>query len=108
MKKLVTNKPLRVASIFFKGKQQPLRNRIVWIAGNYLVVAKDENDTAPHMVQRRQGRQTGRRRTDAGTLARAVGTAYRFLLTAIHALRLIAARGEQASMRAWSPRVCTV
>ena len=47
MKKLVINKPLRVASIFFKGKQQPLRNRIVWMAGNFLVVAKDENDTAP-------------------------------------------------------------
>lgn len=47
MERLIANKPLRAAAIYFKGKQQPLRNRIVWVAGNFLVVAKDENDTAP-------------------------------------------------------------
>lgn len=47
MERLITNKPLRAAAIYFKGKQQPLRSRIVWVAGNFLVVAKDESDTAP-------------------------------------------------------------
>lgn len=47
MERLTVNKPLRAAAVFFKGKSQPLRNRIVWIAGGFLVVARDENDTAP-------------------------------------------------------------
>ncbi len=42
------NKPLRVKAIYLKGSNnKPLRDRIVWIAYNFLVVAQDENDTAP-------------------------------------------------------------
>ena len=42
------NKPLRVKAIYLKGSDnKPLRDRIVWIAYNFLVVAQDENDTAP-------------------------------------------------------------
>lgn len=47
MERFIANKPLRAAAIYFKGKLPPLRNRIVWVAGDFLVVAKDENDTAP-------------------------------------------------------------
>lgn len=60
MEKLVTNKPLRAAAIYFKGIPQPLNNRIVWAAGNFLVVAKDESDIAPtwynvDMIDRMEG-----------------------------------------------------
>ena len=42
------NKPLRVKAIYLKGSNnKPLRDRIVWIAYNFLVVAQDETDTAP-------------------------------------------------------------
>ena len=47
MQRLNINKPLRVKNIYFKGKGQPIHNCIVWVAANFLVVAKDENDTAP-------------------------------------------------------------
>ena len=47
MEKLQANKPLRAAAIYFKDEQQPLQNRLIWVAGNFLVVAQDENDTAP-------------------------------------------------------------
>ncbi len=42
------NKPLRVKALYLKGSStKPLRNRIVYIAGNFLIVAQDEQDTAP-------------------------------------------------------------
>lgn len=47
MERLNVNKPLRVQAIYFKGNGKPLRDRIVWVAANFLVVARDENDTAP-------------------------------------------------------------
>lgn len=47
MERISVNKPLRAKAIYFKGKSQPLRNRLVWVAGNFLVVAQDEFDTAP-------------------------------------------------------------
>lgn len=47
MEWLSLNKPLRVKSIYFKGKSQPLRDRLVFIAGNFLIVARDEFDAAP-------------------------------------------------------------
>lgn len=47
MERISINKPLRVKAIYFKGKSQPLRNRLVWVAGNFLVVAQDEFDAAP-------------------------------------------------------------
>lgn len=47
MDKLLTNKPLLARAIFFKGDTEPLRDRLVWPAGNFLVVAKDETDEAP-------------------------------------------------------------
>lgn len=47
MKKLNLNKPLEVQAIYFKGNSKPLRNRIVFIADNFLIVGQDEEDTAP-------------------------------------------------------------
>lgn len=41
------NKPLKAKAIYFKGNNKPLRDRLIYIAGNFLVVAQDENDTAP-------------------------------------------------------------
>ncbi len=55
------NKPLRAKSIYFKdGNNKPLRDRLVWITSAFLVVAQDENDTAPtwynvDMVERLEG-----------------------------------------------------
>lgn len=47
MKKLNIDKPLKVQALYLKGNNKPLRNRIVFIAGNFLIVAQDEEDTAP-------------------------------------------------------------
>ena len=47
MERLNTNKPLRAKAIYLKGNSKPLRDRCVYIAGNFLVVAQDEEDTAP-------------------------------------------------------------
>lgn len=44
---LELNKPLRVQLIRFLGNIPPERDRIVYVAGNFLIVAKDENDDAP-------------------------------------------------------------
>lgn len=41
------NKPVKIKAIFLKGSNKPLRDRIAWIAVNFLVVAQDENDQAP-------------------------------------------------------------
>ena len=47
MKRLELTKPLKAKAIYLKGNSKPLRDRIIFIAGNFLVVAKDEEDTAP-------------------------------------------------------------
>ena len=47
MKKLNIDKPLKVQALYLKGNSKPLRNRIVFIASNFLIVAQDEEDTAP-------------------------------------------------------------
>lgn len=44
---LITERPLKVRAIYFRGSQKPLTNRVMWLAGNFLVVAKDKDDTAP-------------------------------------------------------------
>ena len=41
------NKPLRVKAIYFKGNTEPLEDKVIWIASNFLVVAHDESDAAP-------------------------------------------------------------
>jgi hypothetical protein len=47
MLKLELTKPYKAKAIHLKGSSKPLRDRIVFIAGNFLVVAQDMNDTAP-------------------------------------------------------------
>ena len=47
MERINVIKPLRAKGIYLKGNSKPLHNRIIWIAGNFLVVAEDEEDTAP-------------------------------------------------------------
>lgn len=47
MTKLELTKPYKAKAIHLKGNSKPLRDRIVFIAGNFLVVAQDMNDTAP-------------------------------------------------------------
>lgn len=47
MQRLNLNVPLWASAVYFKNQKAPLRNRIVWVSYNFLVVAKDENDNAP-------------------------------------------------------------
>lgn len=47
MEKLNVQKPLKVKALFFKGNSKPLRDRIVYIAGNFLIVGQHEEDNAP-------------------------------------------------------------
>ena len=47
MQRLNINMPLRASAIYFKDQEAPLPERIIYVAGNFLVVAEDENDTAP-------------------------------------------------------------
>ena len=47
MLKLELTKPYKAKAIHLKGSSKALRDRIVFIAGNFLVVAQDMNDTAP-------------------------------------------------------------
>ena len=47
MQRISIDKPLRVKAIYLKGNTEPLQDKLVWIAYNFLVVAQDENDTAP-------------------------------------------------------------
>lgn len=41
------NKPMYAKAIYVKGNSKPLRDRIVFFADRFLIVAQDENDTAP-------------------------------------------------------------
>ena len=45
--RIITNRPLRARTIYFKDNSEPLRDRVIWLAANYLVVGVDENDEAP-------------------------------------------------------------
>lgn len=47
MRKLDMSKPLKVKAIYLKGNNRPLQDRCVFVAGNFLIVGKDEEDTAP-------------------------------------------------------------
>lgn len=47
MERININEPLKAAAIYLKGSSKPLRNRIIWVAYNFLVVAQDIEDTAP-------------------------------------------------------------
>ena len=47
MQRISIDKPLRVKAIYLKGNTEPLQDKLVWIAYNFLVVAQGENDTAP-------------------------------------------------------------
>lgn len=47
MQRLNITVPLRASAIFFKDQEAPLLDRIIYAAGDFLVVAEDENDTAP-------------------------------------------------------------
>lgn len=43
------NKPFEVNQIVFKDRDQdPLCDRIVFVAGNFVIVAENESDTAPN------------------------------------------------------------
>lgn len=47
MQRLSMNKPMKAAAIYFKGKSMPLRDRLIWVSGNFLIVAQDEEDVKP-------------------------------------------------------------
>lgn len=47
MHRISMDKPLKAKAVYLKGKQHPLRDRIIWLYGNFLLVAKDSEDTAP-------------------------------------------------------------
>ena len=47
MEKLNIYRPLRAQAIYLKGNSKPLRDRIIFVSSNFLIVGKDINDTAP-------------------------------------------------------------
>lgn len=47
MEKLNINMPLRAKAVYLKGNSKPLRDRLIYIAGNFLVVAREEEDEEP-------------------------------------------------------------
>ncbi len=47
MLKLELTKAYKAKAIYLKGSSKPLYDRIVFFAGNFLVVAQDANDTSP-------------------------------------------------------------
>lgn len=47
MKAPSISKPLQCDAIYLKGKDKPLRDRLIFLIGSFVVVAKDEEDTAP-------------------------------------------------------------
>lgn len=60
MEKLITNKPLLAKAIYFKNGYQTIHNCLVWIAGNFVVIARDESDNAPtwyntNIIERMEG-----------------------------------------------------
>ena len=54
------NKPLQVEAIYIKGEPEPLKNRVVFIMDHFVIVARDQNDTAPtwynvEMIEKLEG-----------------------------------------------------
>lgn len=47
MEKLNINMPLTAKAVYLKGNSKPLRDRVIYIAGNFLVVGQNETDDAP-------------------------------------------------------------
>ncbi len=41
------NKPMHAKAIYIKGISKPLRDKVVFFTDRFLIVAQDENDTAP-------------------------------------------------------------
>lgn len=39
--------PFKCAAVYLKDSKEPLQNKIVYIMDNFLIVAADEEDTAP-------------------------------------------------------------
>lgn len=37
----------KCAAVYLKGSKEPLQNKVVYILDNFLIVAADEEDTAP-------------------------------------------------------------
>lgn len=47
VEKLILNKPLKAKAVHILNNPEPLEDRVIWIAGSFVVVGKDENDSAP-------------------------------------------------------------
>ena len=47
MQKLNTCKPLKAGAIYIKGQRKPLTDRIIFVAGSFIIVANDTEDAAP-------------------------------------------------------------
>lgn len=43
----ITGRPLPCKALFLKGQEEPLRDCVVCFAGSFVIVAKDNTDTAP-------------------------------------------------------------
>lgn len=44
---LMLNKCLLVKEVYLMNTIEPLKDCIVWMAGDFVIIAQDENDTAP-------------------------------------------------------------
>ena len=44
---LIANRPLLAKEVYIVNTPEPIKNCVVWIAGNFVVIGRDENDTAP-------------------------------------------------------------
>lgn len=42
-----TNKPLLVDALYIKGESDPVTNSVVFLLDHFVIVARDQNDTAP-------------------------------------------------------------
>lgn len=44
---LIANRPLLAKEVYIVNTPEPIKNCVVWIAGTFVVIGRDENDTAP-------------------------------------------------------------
>lgn len=54
------NKFLQVDNIYIRNEPEPLKNRVVFIMDHFVIVARDQNDTAPtwynvEMIEKLEG-----------------------------------------------------
>ena len=65
------NKPLQVDTVYIKGRPDPIRNCIVFMLNNFVIIAKDPGDTRPtwynvNLIEKLEGVQAETIKTRIG------------------------------------------